>query len=254
MKRARFTEEQIIGVLKEAGSGAKTGDLARRHGISEATIYNWKAKYGGLEVGRCDPAFLSVFTDGYLLAKHGFVTQGNMPVAWSSLRIAALSGAVPRRYRRCGVADLIDAGGNRVSIKPAAAHTSLRMGLKTIANMNNYSWVIPILTAKISATNARREPTQGPISAFAQPSHFCRGGSGKSTSAGPMKPWNSTQQGHPTWSSLPGYSGYSPRQPLLRPAAPVECCFMGRRNWGTSSVMQFDRPECCLLRSIASVV
>ena len=49
MKR-RFSEEQIIGVLKEAEAGAKTGELARRHGVSEATIYNWKAKYGGLEV------------------------------------------------------------------------------------------------------------------------------------------------------------------------------------------------------------
>jgi putative transposase len=50
MKCVRFSEEQIIGVLKEAEAGAKTADLARRHGVSEATIYNWKAKYGGLEV------------------------------------------------------------------------------------------------------------------------------------------------------------------------------------------------------------
>ena len=46
MKRARLTEEQIITVLKEHEAGVNTADLARKHGISEATIYNWKAKFG----------------------------------------------------------------------------------------------------------------------------------------------------------------------------------------------------------------
>ncbi len=50
MKRIRFTEEQIIAVLREHEAGEKTADLARKHGISEATLYNWKAKYGGMDV------------------------------------------------------------------------------------------------------------------------------------------------------------------------------------------------------------
>jgi putative transposase len=50
MKRKRFTEEQIIAILREQEAGAKTGDLARKHGVSEATLYNWKAKFGGMDV------------------------------------------------------------------------------------------------------------------------------------------------------------------------------------------------------------
>ena len=50
MKRKRFTEEQIIGILREQEAGAKTGDLARKHGVSEATLYSWKAKFGGMDV------------------------------------------------------------------------------------------------------------------------------------------------------------------------------------------------------------
>lgn len=50
MKRSRFSEEHIIGILKEREAGIPTADVCRRHGVCPATFYNWKSKFGGLEV------------------------------------------------------------------------------------------------------------------------------------------------------------------------------------------------------------
>jgi putative transposase len=51
IKRGRFSEEQIVGILKEHEAGRKMAELARAHGVSEGTLYGWKSKYGGMEVG-----------------------------------------------------------------------------------------------------------------------------------------------------------------------------------------------------------
>ena len=50
MKRSRYTEEQIIGILKQHQAGVGAKELCRKHGISDATFYNWRSKYGGMEV------------------------------------------------------------------------------------------------------------------------------------------------------------------------------------------------------------
>lgn len=87
MKGKRFSEEQIIGILKEADAGASTKELCRRHGVSEQSFYRWKAKYGGMEVS--DARRLRSLEDENRRLKH--------IVAEQALDIAALKGVLGKK-------------------------------------------------------------------------------------------------------------------------------------------------------------
>ena len=88
MKRSKFTEEQIIGILREQEAGAKTAELCRRHGISSATFYAWKAKFGGMDVS--DAKRLKALEEENAQLKR--------PLAESLLDQAALKDLLSRKW------------------------------------------------------------------------------------------------------------------------------------------------------------
>ena len=88
MRQKRFTEEQIIGVLKEQESGVKASDICRKYGISEQTLYRWKSKYGGLTVS--DARRLKELEDENHKLKQ--------MVAEQALDIRGLKAALERKY------------------------------------------------------------------------------------------------------------------------------------------------------------
>lgn len=88
MKKVRFKEEQIISILKEHDAGLPTGELCRKYGISDATVYNWKKKYGGMTVS--ESRRLKVLEDENRRLKH--------IVADQVLEIQALKAVVSKNF------------------------------------------------------------------------------------------------------------------------------------------------------------
>ena len=86
--KKRFTEEQIIRILKEAEAGLKVGELCRKHGISDATYYNWKSKFGGMSVSEAQR----------LRALEAENSKLNRLLADAHLDIAALKDVVGRKW------------------------------------------------------------------------------------------------------------------------------------------------------------
>ena len=75
MKQSRFTEEQIIGILKEHETGVSVADLCRKHGVSDATVYKWKARFGGMDVSEAK-RLADREAVAHLMAGHGMSEVG----------------------------------------------------------------------------------------------------------------------------------------------------------------------------------
>ena len=126
MKRKRHTEEQIIAILKEHEAGVKMADLRRKHGISEASFYNWKAKYGGLEVSEAkrlkglesENARLKKLLADAMLDAAGHAGGGNRTGGAHAPRPAA-AAAVPHRPA-CETDTALSSARSRSSCTPAA--------------------------------------------------------------------------------------------------------------------------------------
>jgi putative transposase len=110
MKKSRFSEERIIAILKQAEAGVKVAELVRRHGISEATFYNWKARYGGLDVSQlrrlkeleAENARLKKMYAELSLAHHALQDAVQKPTVCQCARRAGRHSLRARRFTRPG--------------------------------------------------------------------------------------------------------------------------------------------------------